>query len=160
MDEFLHQQCHVIAVDVNKAALIKLKTEFDAEFRDRLNIYEVDLTSMSQIMHLCEQITQSGRPVDILVNNAGMMNKCKSFQELNDEELSNIFNLNTLAPIRLCQLFLVDMVRRNRGHIVNIASSLGVYGSYRVVDYCATKFALFGFTEVKKTSTNLYSSSG
>jgi all-trans-retinol dehydrogenase (NAD+) len=150
--EFLNQDCYVLCVDMDRSSLMKLEQELDENTKDRVYFFEADLTSMPQISDLFARVEfivahKIGRPVDILVNNAGTMNKCKSFLELSDAEVSHILELNVLAPIRLCQLFLPDMVRRNRGHVINMTSSLAVYGTYGVVDYCSTKFALFGFTE-------------
>lgn len=39
------------------------------------------------------------------------------------------------------------MIARNAGHIVTMASVCGLAGSNRLVDYCASKFAAFGFNE-------------
>lgn len=43
--------------------------------------------------------------------------------------------------------FLPDMIARNHGHIVNIASSAGLIGVTGLVDYCSSKFAAVGFHE-------------
>lgn len=43
--------------------------------------------------------------------------------------------------------FLPDMMERNHGHIVNIASSAGLVGVTGLADYCASKFAAVGFDE-------------
>ena len=43
--------------------------------------------------------------------------------------------------------FLPDMINRNHGHIVNIASSAGLFGVTGLVDYCTSKFAAVGFDE-------------
>src|SRR5699024_8571434 len=43
--------------------------------------------------------------------------------------------------------FLPDMLKRNRGHIVTIASAGGLVGISKLADYCASKFAAVGFDE-------------
>lgn len=40
------------------------------------------------------------------------------------------------------------MIRKNHGHIVNIASSTGLVGINKLTEYCASKFGVVGFTEV------------
>ena len=75
------------------------------------------------------------------------MNKAKLFLDLNEAEISNIFNVNILAQFWMCKEFLPDMIQDNKGHIINVASSLGMFGAYKLVDYCTTKFAVSGFTE-------------
>ena len=39
------------------------------------------------------------------------------------------------------------MISANKGHIINISSVCGIQGSDRLTDYCATKFAVYGFSE-------------
>ncbi len=39
------------------------------------------------------------------------------------------------------------MINENNGHIVNVSSVCGLNGGYRLTDYCASKFAVMGFTE-------------
>lgn len=53
--------------------------------------------------------------------------------------------VNLLAPMRICYLFLPQMIERGSGHIVNIASVAGWVGSTGLSSYCATKFGLRGF---------------
>ena len=55
--------------------------------------------------------------------------------------------LNLLAPMRLCSLFVPGMVERGSGHIVNISSIAGWLGSGGLTSYCASKFGLRGFGE-------------
>ena len=55
--------------------------------------------------------------------------------------------LNLLAPMRLCSLFLPAMIARDSGHIVNISSLAGWIGSQGLTAYCASKFGLRGFGE-------------
>jgi all-trans-retinol dehydrogenase (NAD+) len=43
------------------------------------------------------------------------------------------------------------MFKKERGHIVTIASVAGIIGSNRLVDYCASKFAAVGFHESLET---------
>lgn len=39
------------------------------------------------------------------------------------------------------------MIENNHGHIVNVSSVCGLQGGYKLTDYCASKFAVVGFTE-------------
>ena len=49
--------------------------------------------------------------------------------------------------LQTVKAFLPDMLERNRGHIVTIASGAGMFGLNGLVDYCASKFAAVGFHE-------------
>lgn len=75
------------------------------------------------------------------------MNKGKYISELSDQEILNIFNVNVLAHFWLIREFLPAMIRNNKGHICNVSSVCGLMGSYKLTDYCSTKFAVVGLTE-------------
>jgi all-trans-retinol dehydrogenase (NAD+) len=75
------------------------------------------------------------------------MNQGKLFLELEEQDVRKIFDVNTLAHFWTCKEFLGDMIKHNSGHIVNVASVCGLMGTYKLTDYCATKFAAVGFSE-------------
>ena len=55
--------------------------------------------------------------------------------------------IDLLSPMRLCEMFLPQMIERGSGHIVNISSIAGWIGARRLTSYCAAKFGLRGFSE-------------
>ena len=87
----------------------------------------------------------NGTP-DILVNNAGI-----AFAGRHDhvprDRWETLMQLNLLAPMRLCYLFVPAMIERGSGHIVNISSVAGWAGVQGMSTYCASKFGLRGFGE-------------
>lgn len=85
-------------------------------------------------------------PVDVLINNAGIVNG-KSLLELTDEKIQKGLEINVHALFWMTKAFLPAMIERNRGHIVTIASAGGLIGVPKLTDYCASKFAAFGFDE-------------
>jgi all-trans-retinol dehydrogenase (NAD+) len=113
----------------------------------RLHFFTVDISSIDEIKSVSRKIKIEIGQVDILINNAGVMNKGKLLTELSDQEIQNIFNVNILAHFWLIREFLPAMIKSNRGHICNVASVCGLMGSYKLIDYCSTKFAVVGLTE-------------
>ena len=83
---------------------------------------------------------------DILVNNAGI-GMGGRLDHVPRDDWETLMQLNLLAPMRLCNLFLPRMVERGSGHIVNISSLAGWIGSPGLSSYCASKFGLRGFGE-------------
>ena len=90
--------------------------------------------------------TASGAPPDILVNNAGIA-VAGRLDHVPRERWETLMQLNLLAPMRLCDRLLPEMVERGSGHIVNISSIAGWIGSQGLSSYCASKFGLRGFGE-------------
>jgi short-subunit dehydrogenase len=85
-------------------------------------------------------------PIDLLVNNAGI-GRYRSFLDTAPEEAAEILDTNLHGALHFTRAVLPEMLRRRRGHIVNVASIAARIGSRNHAIYCASKFALAGFTE-------------
>jgi short-subunit dehydrogenase len=85
-------------------------------------------------------------PIDILVNNAGI-GRYLPFVDTDAAETAAMLETNLLAALHFSRALLPPMLARRRGHIVNVASIAGRIGSRNHAVYCATKFALAGFSE-------------
>jgi short-subunit dehydrogenase len=85
-------------------------------------------------------------PVDVLVNNAGV-GRYLSFLDTAAEDVDAILETNLHAPLHATRMVLPGMLARRRGWIVNVASIAGRIGSRNHTIYCASKFALAGFSE-------------
>jgi len=82
--------------------------------------------------------------IDILVNNAGIVGG-KPLLETNDDVLQRTMEVNALSQFWMWKAFLPKMLKKNSGHIVTIASVMGLIGSARLSEYCASKHAVIGF---------------
>ena len=67
--------------------------------------------------------------------------------DFKDEDFETLIETNLRGIFFACRLVLPSMIERKRGHIVNIASIAGKVGSANRAVYCASKFAVVGFTE-------------
>jgi short-subunit dehydrogenase len=85
-------------------------------------------------------------PVDVLVNNAGVGWQ-GVVEAMPPDKVRQLFEVNVLALIDLTQRVLSGMLERRRGHIVNVGSIAGYVASPSETVYCATKFAVQGFTD-------------
>lgn len=85
-------------------------------------------------------------PVDVLVNNAGI-GWNGMVEDMPAEQVRALFEVNVLALIDLTQRVLPSMLERRRGHICNISSVAAWVGVPPITVYCATKFAVQGFSE-------------
>ena len=85
-------------------------------------------------------------PLGVLVNNAGIM-PAGRFVDESDAVTDAIVGVNLNGVLRGSKLALPGMLQRGSGHIVNVASYLGMVPAAGLATYCATKHAVVGFSE-------------
>lgn len=103
--------------------------------------FEVDLRDTDAIVAAARKIED----IDIVVHAAGVLHKAP-FGELDDEQWRETMDINVLAPVTLTRE-LLPALRRSRGLIITINSGAGFHGVEENTAYCASKFALRGFTD-------------
>lgn len=110
----------------------------------KCRILEMDLSSEEQ----CRQLYCRARNEDleILVNNAGF-GVCGPFATTNLERDIEMIRINIVAVHMLTKLFLHDFRMRNRGYILNVASSAGFMAGPLMATYYATKNYVLRLTE-------------
>jgi NAD(P)-dependent dehydrogenase (short-subunit alcohol dehydrogenase family) len=95
---------------------------------------------------VAETISHFGR-IDVVVNNAGY-GLTGSLEELSDVEARENFDVNVFGSLNVIRAVMPHLREQRSGHIFNIASIGGFTGSFPGFGiYCATKFAVHGFTE-------------
>jgi all-trans-retinol dehydrogenase (NAD+) len=112
-----------------------------------------DVSDREAVYSQAQKLTADFVSLDILVNNAGIVSKRETgaagpvFLNISDESIIKVININALSLFWTCKAFLPSMLERNSGHIVTISSAAGIIGVKGLSDYCAGKFAAFGFDE-------------
>ena len=84
--------------------------------------------------------------LDILINNAGI-GAMGRFDEADSERMRQIFEVNFFALAELIRISLPMLKRADDPIIVNISSVLGHRGAPLKSEYCASKFAVHGFSD-------------
>lgn len=98
-----------------------LRTELGASFHPLV----MDVTDMDAIDQGCAWISREFSGLDLLVNNAGLALGVAPAQEASLSDWERMIATNVLGLTRLVHTVLPGMVKRNRGHIVNIGSTAG-----------------------------------
>lgn len=133
----------VAATSRNKQSLIN---EIGEKNKNFLPI-EMDLTSNENVNLAIESAVSYFGSIDIVVNNAGY-SQIGTLEELSEDEVENNFNVNVFGSLNVIRNVSTHLRKQNSGHIFNISSIGGYTGNYAGFGvYCATKFAVAGFTE-------------
>lgn len=104
-----------------------------------------DISNLSSIPLLVENVIKQFGQIDILVNNAGI-NMKKDFTEVTDEEFQSIITTNLCSVFSLSREVVKYMLLKGSGSIINISSMAAQYGIPRVIAYSASKTAIDGMT--------------
>ncbi|XP_032172385.1 epidermal retinol dehydrogenase 2 [Mustela erminea] len=112
----------------------------------RVYAYTCDCSQRENIYRVAEQVKKEVGDVSILINNAGVVTG-KNFLDCPDELIEKALDVNFKAHLWTYKSFLPAMIANEHGHLVCISSSAGLVGVNKLADYCASKFAAFGFAE-------------
>lgn len=105
-----------------------------------------DISDYTQVRRMSESVLERFGRLDVLVNNAGFAVYGK-VQEQTIREIESQMKTNYMGMIHCTKSFLAHLLDRGSGHIVNVASVAGSVGLPGIAPYCASKFAMLGFSE-------------
>ena len=108
--------------------------------------YIVDVSNLDQVKESAQKVKNEVGKVDILINNAGIV-VGKYFHEHTHQDIDFSMNINTSALMHVTLEFLNEMIEKNEGHIVNIASAAGMVSNPKMSIYCASKWAAIGWSD-------------
>ncbi|XP_010892349.2 retinol dehydrogenase 10-B [Esox lucius] len=108
--------------------------------------YLCDVSKREEVYLTADKVQCEVGNIDILINSAGVVSG-HHLLECPDELLERTMMVNCHAHFWTTKAFLPKMLQLNHGHIVTVASSLGLLRTAGVEDYCASKFGAIGFHE-------------
>ena len=143
----------VILVARRKTRLEKLAKELG----DKATIIVKDISSTYNCMELYNEVKKED--IDILINNAGF-GVFGEFSNINLDKELDMIDLNIKSLHTLTKLFLKDFKKKDRGYILNVASSAGFMAGPLMASYYATKnyvvsLSLALYEELKKDDSNV-----
>jgi NAD(P)-dependent dehydrogenase (short-subunit alcohol dehydrogenase family) len=108
-------------------------------------MHPCDVTQPQQVRELVSHVRESLGPIDVLINNAGVI-QVGPLETMTIEDFEQAMATHFWGPVHTIRETLPEMRRRRFGRIVNIASFGGELAVPHLVPYCASKFALVGFS--------------
>lgn len=123
---------------IDKCELAELRSELEPRV-DRLVTIQCDVSELSEV----EAKVRFELPVDLLVLCAGVLSG-KRVSETTNQDFDRVLRTNVSSQFYLVKL---AMANRESLSVVSVSSLMGFIGGARLVDYCASKFALMGMFE-------------
>jgi NAD(P)-dependent dehydrogenase (short-subunit alcohol dehydrogenase family) len=130
--------------DIDEVTLKESATKLDLTTYGKL-----DVTDIESFTAFLDHVENELGPIDVIVNNAGIMPTGR----LVDEPATvtrRIIDINILGVINGSKLAARRMVPRGKGHVINVASLAGEIYTPGLATYCASKYAVVGFTDAAR----------
>lgn len=109
--------------------------------------FSLDVRSNEQVTKTIDQLPNEWQQIDVLINNAGLALGLEKIQNGHIEDWETMIDTNVKGLLFVSRKILPLMLKRNKGHVINLGSIAGrqVYPNGAV--YCATKYAVRAINE-------------
>jgi len=136
--------CNVAVVDLNEENAKKVAEDVKALGRRAIAL-KADVTNWDQVQNMVKETIDKLGSLDIAVNNAGVIS-IMPVDELSEKDWDFVMDVNAKGVFLGCKAVIPHMKKQNWGRIINTASIAGKMGFPTLAHYCASKFAVVGFT--------------
>ncbi len=143
--EFAKLGADIILVSRTKEKLEQVADELK-KFNVTTLVCPCDVSKKDQVKEMSRIVLEKFDSVDILVNNAGFA-IYGSVSDLSIDDIESQMETNYFGMVYCTKYFLPSMLDKKSGHIVNVASVAASFGLPGIAPYCASKFAMLGFSE-------------
>jgi NAD(P)-dependent dehydrogenase (short-subunit alcohol dehydrogenase family) len=137
--------CRLALSDINKDGLEET-AQLVRERGRPVTTHVVDVANRERMKEFADEVVAEHGAAHILVNNAGVAVNA-TFLEHSLDDFEWLMGINFWGVVYGCKFFLPHLLTAGEGHIVNISSLFGLLGVPQQSSYCASKFAVRGFTE-------------
>ena len=143
--EFAKKGANIVLVSRTKENLEKVAEQLK-QFNVIVLVCQCDVSKKDQVKKMSKTVLEKFDSIDILVNNAGFA-IYGSVSDLTIDEIESQMETNYFGMVYCIKNFLPSMLKKKSGHIVNVASVAASFGLPGIASYCASKFAMLGFSE-------------
>lgn len=117
------------------------------EYGVNVLMVKADVSVSEDCSTLVEKAAEFGNGcIDVLVNNAGIT-RDNLIVRMKDEDLDKVLDVNLKGSFYMMREVSRIMLKKRKGHIINISSVVGVMGNAGQVNYSASKAAVIGMTK-------------
>ncbi|MGY5151370.1 MAG: SDR family NAD(P)-dependent oxidoreductase [Candidatus Nitrosopumilus sp. bin_6a] len=143
--EFAKLGATIVLVSRRKGKLEQVADELK-KFNVTTLVCQCDVSKKEEVKKMSKLVLEKFGSIDILVNNAGFA-IYGSVSDLSIDEIESQMETNYFGMIYCIKNFLPSMLDKKSGHIINVASVAASFGLPGIASYCASKFAMLGFSE-------------
>lgn len=147
VEDFIYANATVIATDIRQDELNILAQKMNAMNAGRCIPRKMDVTDFIGVSKMVNSVVNDFGHIDRLINCAGVSQMICSI-DLTEADWDYVMDINAKG-VFICTKFVVKhmLEKKIRGKIVSISSLAGKLGAMWQSHYCASKFAVIGFTQ-------------
>lgn len=144
--QLAEQGSHLVLVARSVNKLESLAAELSKRYGIKAEVISIDLSKEGAPSELYQQCQRLNVDIELLINNAGFATH-GLFEQVSGERQHEEVMLNVAAVVDMTHLFLPNMLRKNSGTVINVASTAGFQPLPYMAVYGATKAFVLSFTE-------------
>ena len=148
---FAKRGCKLALNDFNAASLADTVQLVNAQASVAVWSAAFDVSNRDAMQRFATEVKTHLGLADIVINNAGIEGGFVPAWQMDIKRLERTMNINFYGVVHGTQAFLPQLIERGNGHLINVSSIFGLVGTPNHTDYCASKFAVRGFTEALMT---------
>jgi NAD(P)-dependent dehydrogenase (short-subunit alcohol dehydrogenase family) len=137
--------CHLALADISEPGLAETARLTGGGPGLRVSSHTLDVTDRAAAAAMPQAVLARHGRVDLLVNNAGVA-LAGTFEQVSEADFDWLMNINFGAVVRLTRAFLPHLKASDDARIVNMSSIFGLVSPPGQTAYCASKFAVRGFS--------------
>lgn len=146
----LSKNYRLIICGRRKERLEKLQSELSCDSK----ILSFDVRDKEAVFTSIESLPADWKQIDVLVNNAGNAHGLDLIQDGNPDDWDAMIDINVKGLLYVSKAIIPGMVKKKKGHIVNISSIAGLEVYTRGNVYCASKHAVDALTKGMRMDLN------
>lgn len=144
---FAREGAKLINIARRKERLEELEKNLQRQYGTQILSIPLDLSESENVIKQLSQLPTEFAFPNVLINNAGMVRGLNKIWETSPQDWDQMIDTNIKGILSVSSVFIPLMLKKNRGHIINVGSisSHDTYPGGGV--YCATKFAVKAITD-------------
>ena len=145
--ELADRGCALAISDINESSATETARHAEA-LGAKVVAHELNVADRDAVTEYARQVVDTFGEVNILINNAGISCTADPVAEGNRTDFDRVMDINLGGVVNGTFAFLPSLIESGDGALVNISSLNGIVAQPGMSSYCASKFAVRGFTEV------------
>jgi len=149
-EAFAGEGANLILTARRVSVLSKLANSLSKKYKVRTYTAKLDVRDNEEVKKVVASLPKEWKRIDILINNAGLAKGFSDIDEGNIEDWDVMMDTNVKGLLYVSRAILPSMVKRKKGHIINIGSIAGHFVYPKGNVYNASKFAVNAITRAMR----------